>query len=74
MEYKMNLNAVNQFVKGTQIYTEGDTVLSAALVLKGRVLIHNDGAKVIVSTGTFLGINDLYTAGIKAPTRLMMIY
>ncbi len=61
METKMNSNAVNQFVKGTEIFTEGNPVFNVALILKGRVSIHNDGAVVILSTGTFLGINDLYS-------------
>lgn len=61
MEWKINLNAVNQFTKGMEIYTEGDSVFSVALILKGRVLVHSNGAKVIVGTGTFLGVNDLYT-------------
>lgn len=60
MKWKMNLNAVNQFSKGMDIYTEGEAVLSVALVLKGRVLIQNSGAKYIVNSGFFLGINDLY--------------
>ncbi len=60
MELKMNLNALNQLVKGTVIFTEEDPVFAIALVLKGRVLIHNNGAKIIVNSGAFLGINDLY--------------
>lgn len=61
MEWKINPNAANQLIKGTQIFTEGEPVYSIALVLKGRVLIHNNGAKVIAGSGTFLGVNDLYT-------------
>jgi hypothetical protein len=61
MEWKMNPNAVNQFSKGAVIYAEGEPVFSVAMVIKGRVLIHNNGAKVIVGSGSFLGINDLYT-------------
>ncbi|MBE5965726.1 MAG: hypothetical protein E7255_01955 [Lachnospiraceae bacterium] len=61
MEWKLNPNAVNQLTKGTVIFTEGEPVFSIALVIKGRVLIHNDGAKMVVSTGAFLGVNDLYT-------------
>ncbi|NLK28054.1 MAG: hypothetical protein GX306_06895 [Clostridiales bacterium] len=60
MELKMNLNALNQLVKGSVIFTEGDPVYAIALVLKGRVLIHNNGAKIIANSGVFLGINDLY--------------
>lgn len=58
---KMNPNAVNQFLKDTDIYKEGETVLSIAMIVKGRVMIHNEGARMVVGSGTFLGINDLYS-------------
>lgn len=60
MEWKMNLNAVNQFTKGSTIYAQGDAVFSIGMIIKGRVMIHNNGAKIIVGSGSFLGINDLY--------------
>ena len=60
MDVKMNPNAVNQFSKGTVIYTEGELVFSVAMIIKGRVLVHNEGAKIIMGSGAFLGINDLY--------------
>ncbi len=60
MEWKMNPNAVNQFTKGSTIYTLGDSVFSIGMIIKGRVMIHNKGAKIIVGSGSFLGINDLY--------------
>jgi len=61
MEWKMNPNAVNQFTKGSDIYTEGEPVFSIAMIIKGRVMIHNNGAKVLVGSGSFLGLNDLFT-------------
>ncbi len=60
MEWKMNPNAVNQFTKGSTIYAQGDAVFSIGMIIKGRVMIHNNGAKIIVGSGSFLGINDLY--------------
>ncbi len=60
MEWKMNPNAVNQFSKGSTIYTLEDPVFSVGMIIKGRVMIHNKGAKIIVGSGSFLGINDLY--------------
>ncbi len=60
MEWKMNPNAVNQFPKGSKIYTEGEAVFSIGMIVKGRVLIHNEGAKIVAGSGSFLGINDLY--------------
>jgi CRP-like cAMP-binding protein len=60
MDLKINPNAVNQFPEGTVIYKEGEPVFSVAMIIKGRVLIHNDGARIIMSPGSFLGVNDLY--------------
>jgi len=60
MQEKLIPNAVNQFLKGSNIYTEGEPVSSIAMIVKGRVLMHNDGAKIIMGSGAFLGINDLY--------------
>lgn len=60
MEWKMNPNAVNQFSKGDDIYTEGEPVFSVGMIVKGRVLIHNAGANLIMGSGAFLGINDLF--------------
>jgi hypothetical protein len=61
MGIKMNPNAVNQFSKDADIYMEGEPVFSIAMIIKGRVLIHNEGAKLIMGSGAFLGINDLYS-------------
>ena len=61
MKWKINPNAVNQFSKGTDIYMEGEAVQSIALIIKGRILIHNNGAKFIVNSGVFLGVGDLYS-------------
>lgn len=61
MDVKMNPNAVNQFLKGTNIFTEGELVFYVAMIIKGRVLIHNEGTRIIMGSGAFLGINDLFT-------------
>ncbi len=60
MEWKMNPNAVNQFPKGSIIYTEGEPVDSVGMIIKGRVMLHNQGARIILGSGSFLGIHDLY--------------
>ncbi|HHV09312.1 MAG TPA: hypothetical protein GXX75_03410 [Clostridiales bacterium] len=60
MDIKLNPNAVNQFLKGTVIFKEEEPVYHIAMVIKGRVLISNEGSRIIVGSGTFLGINDLY--------------
>lgn len=61
MEYKMNVNAVNQFPEGSTIYKEGEPVFNIAMIIKGRVMLHNDGARIIMGSGAFLGIHDLYS-------------
>ena len=61
MKWKIIPNAVNQFSIGTEIYMEGETVSSVALILKGRIIVRNEGAQYTVRSGVFLGINDLYT-------------
>ena len=66
MKWKINPNAVNQFSKGTEIYTEGEAVQSIALIIKGRIQIHNDGAKICVNAGTYLGISDLFTGSYQS--------
>lgn len=59
MKQKINLNAVNQCPKGTNLYAEGDNIYSIALLIKGRVQIHHMGAKYEAYSGTFLAINDV---------------
>lgn len=61
MGIKMNPNTVNQFSKGTDIFAEGEPVFHVAMIIKGRVLVHNEGARMLMGSGAFLGINDLYT-------------
>ncbi|NLJ96622.1 MAG: hypothetical protein GX321_05670 [Clostridiales bacterium] len=58
---KVNLNAVNKCRKGTNIYTEGDSLYSIAFLIKGSVQIHHMGAKYEVGSGTFLALNDVIT-------------
>lgn len=60
MDWKMNPNAINQFIKGTNIYNEGEPVFSVAMIVKGRVLMQNNGVKLIMGSGAFLGIQDLF--------------
>jgi hypothetical protein len=60
MEYKINPNAVNQFLMGADIYVEGEPVDTIGMIVKGRVMMQNSGAKIIMSSGSFVGIQDLY--------------
>ena len=66
MNIKLNPNAVNQFSKGTIIYKQGESVNSISMIIKGRVLIQNEGARIIMGSGSFLGINDLYLGKVQS--------
>lgn len=59
MKAELKTNSVNQIIKGTDIYVRDDKVSSIGLLVKGRVCIHADGVKVVVGSGTFLGLADL---------------
>lgn len=60
MGLNLNMNAVNQVVKGVTIYEEKEPVESIGLVLKGRVAVSREGVHTILGTGNFLGICDIY--------------
>ncbi|TAH72791.1 MAG: cyclic nucleotide-binding domain-containing protein [Anaerolineaceae bacterium] len=60
LKQKINLNAVNQYPKGDNIYTEGEPISSIALVIKGRVQISHDGARYVMGPGAFLAVNDVF--------------
>ncbi len=51
---------MNQYPKGTVIYTEGEPLSSIALVIKGRVQIHHEGARYIMTPGSFLAVSDVF--------------
>lgn len=59
MRQKTNLNAVNQYPRGTNIYIEGEPISSIALVIKGEVLIYHEGAKYKMSSGSFVAVSDI---------------
>lgn len=60
MGVSLNPHTVNQLIKGTEIYGENESLSTICLVLKGRVLIQNDGSRVVVGSGSFIGVTDLY--------------
>lgn len=60
MGVSLNPHTVNQLIKGTEIYGENESISTICLVLKGRVLIQNDGSRVMVGSGSFIGVTDLY--------------
>lgn len=61
MGTKLIYNAVNQVEKGTTIYSENNQVDSICIIIKGRVLVLRDGIKIVLGSGNFIGVNDVYT-------------
>lgn len=59
MKQKLKFNAVNQLSNGAVIYIEGEPLNSIALLIKGSIRIHHDGANYVVGPGTFLAVNDV---------------
>lgn len=53
-------NEMNEIEKGTVFFTEGEPVQQVCVVLKGRVELYNQGSRVTIGNGCFLGINDLF--------------
>jgi hypothetical protein len=59
MGMRLNFNSVNQAEKGTVIYNVKEPLTSICMIVKGRVLVMNNGAKMILGSGSFLGISEL---------------
>lgn len=55
----LKLNSVNQIIKDTIIYEQGDDISSVSLVVKGRIRISKEGVNVVVGSGNFIGLCDL---------------
>lgn len=60
----LNSFAVNQISKGTKIYEEGEGISTICLIIKGRVLVQNDGFKMFLGSGNFIGVPDLYNGSV----------
>ena len=59
MGIKLKINEMNEVIKGTELFQEGDQVEYICVVLKGRVEIYNKGSRIIFGNGCFLGVQDL---------------
>ena len=59
MKAELKSNSVNQVMKETDIYEQGEAIHSLALVVKGRICLHTEGMKLNVGSGYFLGLLDL---------------
>lgn len=56
----MNLNAVNQLTQGSVLYSENEPITSVCVILKGRVAAYNNGTKIMMGSGSFIGVSDLH--------------
>jgi len=61
MGMKVNNYAVNQADKGTIIYGAGEQIKSVSIIIKGRVQAVNNGSKVLLGSGNFIGVADLFS-------------
>lgn len=59
MKVELKKNSVNQVIKDTNIFEEGDAVTVVGLVIKGRVRVRADGVNLVLGSGNFLGLCDL---------------
>ncbi|MCD7826760.1 MAG: hypothetical protein LUH14_12490 [Clostridiaceae bacterium] len=59
MKAELKKNSLNQVIKGTNIFEEGDAVTEIGLVIKGRVRVFTGGVNMVLGSGNFLGICDL---------------
>ncbi|MBE5960406.1 MAG: Crp/Fnr family transcriptional regulator [Lachnospiraceae bacterium] len=60
MRSELKPNAVNQIPKGNLIFQEGEAVEQICLILKGHVSMMNAGIKTVLSSGSFIGSNDIF--------------
>lgn len=59
MKAELKKNSVNQIIKGTNIFEEGDEVTEIGLVVKGRVRVQAEGVNLVMGSGNFLGLSAL---------------
>lgn len=59
LKAELKLNNINQVIKDTIIYEQGDEISSVSLVVKGRIRMSAEGTNIVVGSGNFLGLCDL---------------
>lgn len=67
MKAELKKGSVNQILKETNIYEQGDMVETVSLVVKGRIHIHGRGMSLMAGSGAFLGLRDV-TRGVYGLT------
>ncbi len=60
MDIGLKMNQMNEVQKGTVIYAEGEAIRYVCVVLKGCVELYNEGSRIVLGNGCFLGVQDLY--------------
>lgn len=60
MDIRIKLNEMNEIPKGTVFYTEGEPIRCVCVILKGCVELYNQGSRVVLGSGCFVGVQDLY--------------
>lgn len=60
MDIGLKMNQMNEVQKGTVIYAEGEPIQYVCVVLKGYVELYNEGSRIVLGNGCFLGVQDLY--------------
>ena len=59
MGFEMKINAVNQIPKGTELFLENEPAIYVCVVIKGRILARSESVKLMLPSGSFLGVFDL---------------
>lgn len=60
MGASLNIDSVNHIKAGSVIYKQGEKVDTFCVILEGRVIVYNQGIKMIMGIGSFIGISDVY--------------
>lgn len=60
MAESLVLNGNSSVPKGTVIFEKGQPLQSAALILKGRVVVQGEGVRLVIGSGNFLGMCDVW--------------
>lgn len=60
MAESLILNGNSSVAKGTVIYEKGQPLQTVALILKGRVTIQGEGIRMVIGSGNFLGMCDVW--------------
>ncbi len=60
MAENLVLNGNSSVSKGTVIFEKGQPLQTAALLLKGRVVVQGQGLRLVIGSGNFLGMCDVW--------------